>query len=161
MPFFGRIFLILCATAYLLEPAPAAQAAKSTGGLALNCATNRVGQYEKIEFTIGTGPGDGNPFAPADVDVTLQLTTPAGKRINLPAFWYQPYERRRFNAGERGRDWFYPTGKAGWKARFAPSETGAYQAVATLKAPDQTSTSPTVRFQCIPSSRKGFLRVSR
>ncbi|MEI6502714.1 MAG: hypothetical protein WCP21_17030, partial [Armatimonadota bacterium] len=34
-----------------------------------------------------------NPFNPAEVDLTLAITTPSGKSLRQPAFWYQSYDR--------------------------------------------------------------------
>ncbi|HEY3323475.1 MAG TPA: DUF5060 domain-containing protein [Planctomycetota bacterium] len=138
----------------------------------------KVGRFEKIEFSIKTDAPAGNPFDPADVDVSLEIKTPSGKTLKLPAFWMQPYERREAN----GREWMYPSVVAGFRARFAPAEVGTYSCKAIRKdksgvAPASvpagkesvptagkdvgaTCSSKEVSFEAVNSARKGYLRVS-
>ncbi len=128
----------------------------------LQADRNQVGRYEKIEFTVLWDREYQDPFDPQEVDIHLRIQTPSGRRIVLPAFWYQPFERRIFPE-QRGRvDWFYPRGKPRWCARFAPSEVGEYAAVAcvTDRHGEVHSETP-VRFHSIASKRRGFLRQAR
>ena len=121
----------------------------------------RVGKYEKLEILIKTDTTYDNPFNPDQVDLTVTLKAPDKKQITIPAFYCQDYERRKFD-GRRGRaNWYYPTGHGSWKARFAPIQTGTYSAAATLKDKNGTSQSDTIKFDCTPSSIKGFIRAGR
>jgi len=138
----------------------AASAAETRHGITLECATDRVGKYQKIEFTLGVSSSYTNPFNPDEVDVTVRFTTPEGQLLRIPAFWYQPYERRRLTSDNRTRDWLYPSGPPIWKARFAPNEIGPYEAVAILKDSEGTSVSRRFAFECVRSPSKGFVRVS-
>lgn len=139
---------------------PIAQS-RAAEAITLQVAPAKVGRYEKIEFTIGLGGRYANPFDPDEVDVSLEITAPGGKRLVLPAFWCQPYERRVINRGGRKTDWLYPTGPPGWKARFAAMEIGTHTAVARLKDRKRTARSAPVRFEAAASNSKGFVRVSR
>lgn len=141
---FGSL-VVLCQTA-------SAQPAVELQGL-----TNRVGKYQTIEFRIQVSESYADPFNPEEVDLSLQVTTPSGQRLIVPAFWCQDYERRRTG----NRDWLYPAGMPGWKARFAPMETGRFQAAAFLKTPRGIITSAPVTFESVPSTSPGYLRVSR
>ncbi len=120
----------------------------------------RVGKYEKVEFVIEVGRTFPNPFDPAEVEVDLEIKTPSGKTVVLPAFWYQPYERE---AGGRGRkeDWLYPSGAAHFRARYAPSETGAHSCRARRKDKTGTARSKSVSFEAVASTHKGYVRVSK
>jgi hypothetical protein len=129
--------------------------------LGLQCAAADVKRYEKIEFRLPVAGSYSNPFDPEEVDVSVQVTTASGQRLNLPAFYCQEYERRRLGPVGRERDWLYPHGLAVWKARFTPMEIGTHEAVAVLKDGHGTVTSAPCRFECIPSNGKGFVRVSR
>ncbi len=125
----------------------------------LQCSTPRAGKYERVEFRL-QGVGEyANPFDPEEVDLSLQLTTPRGQRLSLPAFYCQEYERGRVGQG-RQRDWLYPVGRPGWRARFAPAEVGAYQATAILKDRHGSVSSVPVSFECVASAGKGFVRIS-
>ncbi len=128
--------------------------------ITLQALTNQVGTYQKLEFEIGTSRAYANPFNPDEVQVDLQVTAPGGKALTIPAFWSQAYERRRMAEDGRGRDWLYPMGLPGWKARFAPMERGTYRAKAVLKERTGTSTSREISFKALPSHNAGFVRVS-
>jgi hypothetical protein len=125
--------------------------------LELQCLTNQVGKNHTIEFRIQASGNYTNAFDPQEVDLSVQFTSSSGQRLSVPAFWCQGYERRRVSS----RDWLYPAGMPGWKARFAPMETGTYQAVTLLNTQTGTVSSAPITFECVPSTSKGFLRVSR
>jgi hypothetical protein len=120
-----------------------------------------VGRFEKIEFRLAPAAEYLNPFNPDEVDLTLQVTTPAGRTLTVPAFYCQEYERRRVGQPGQERDWIYPRGRPVWKVRFAPMEVGLHSAVAVLKDRVGAVTSAPCTFKCLPSDRKGFVRVSR
>ncbi len=127
----------------------------------LRPAAASMGRFQVLEFQI-VAPGDyTNPFDPDEVDLTVQITPPHGAAITLPAFWSQPYARQRLTRDGRVQDWMYPTGQPGWQARFAPMETGRYQAVAVLRDHTGTVSSSPVSFEATPSANHGFLRASR
>lgn len=115
---------------------------------------------QKVEFTVHVARTYRNPFDPAEVDLSVEFLAPSGKRLRVPAFFAQPFERRRIEAGRAGRDWIYPAGHPGWKARFTPLEPGDYQAVAHLRDARGETVSPAVRFRCQQAAGKGFLRAA-
>jgi hypothetical protein len=119
-----------------------------------------VGRFEKIEFVIEGVP---EPSHHAEESrLYLEVMLPSGNRVQVPAFWYQPYERRTFPGQRQRTDWFYPIGEPRWLARFAPWELGVHQAkVRWEKSAVGTVDSPLVQFECTPSQRRGFLRQSR
>ena len=129
--------------------------------ITLKAAQAKVARYEKVEFTIAVDGRYANPFDPDEVDVSLEITTPGGDRLVLPAFWWQPYERRVVDHRGRKVDWLYPAGLPRWKARFAPMETGTHVAAARLKDRKRTARSTPVRFEATASNSKGFVRASR
>jgi hypothetical protein len=71
----------------------------------------------------------------------------------------QGYERQVFQRGGK-KDWLYPQGAAGWRARFAPTAVGRYEAIAKLKDAKREVRSPAVTFQCVESTEPGFLQAS-
>jgi len=129
--------------------------------LGIEIPKKKLGQYEKLDMEIHVDGRYDDPFDPGVVDLVVLLKTPGGKRVMLPAFHCQPYERRKLDQGRNRANWYYPVGRGTWKARFAPMQTGTYSARARLK--DQTGTiqSNRIRFDCVRSSSKGFLRTSR
>ncbi|MHC4111677.1 MAG: DUF5060 domain-containing protein [Planctomycetota bacterium] len=136
-------------------------AQESIGQLEIQLLTKKVGKYEKLEILIKTDACYDNPFDPDQVDLTVTLKTPEGKTISLPAFYCQDYKRRKFDRQRGKANWYYPLGQGSWKARFAPSQTGTYSATATLRDKNGTTDSQTIKFDCTPSSKKGFIRACR
>lgn len=129
-------------------------------GIDLRAETPSVPRYGLVEFALAMDPCPGNPFDPEQVDVSLEITTPAGKRLRLPCFYAQEYERGRPNAPEERRDWLYPDGEARWQARFAPLEVGTHRCRAVRRCGGETAESPEMTFECTPAESRGFLRVS-
>lgn len=129
--------------------------------LELGSATLQVGRYECLEMEIDLEESYENPFDPAEVDLRVVFESPSGKRLAVPAFSYQPYERRRLTRGGRPADWYYPVGLPCWKVRFAPAEEGQYVAVAELKDRQGEVRSAPIRFRANGSENPGFLRIAR
>lgn len=127
----------------------------------IKVSKQQVGLYEKLQMVIHVDGRYDNPFDPDVVDVMVILKTPDDERITLPAFYCQDYERRKLNQGRNRMDWYYPVGPGTWKVRFAPMQTGTYFATVKLKDRTGTNESGSVRFECVRSSSKGFLRASR
>ena len=150
--------LVWSAVFSLLLVAPAA-ASWGDDGLRLQSPATEIGQYQRIDFELAVPWTYRNPFDPHEVDVTLEIRTPDGKLLVLPAFWMQGYERQVLERGGR-KDWLYPQGSAGWRARFAPTAVGRYEAVAKLKDANREVRSPAVTFQCVESTNPGFLQAS-
>ncbi len=140
-------------------PAVTVYAEPDSNEIRIEIPSVEVGKYEKLELLIEVDRQYDNPFDPCEVDLVVVLNKPDGAEMTLPAFYYQDYERRKLNQVRSRSDWFYPVGNGTWKARFAPMQMGTY--VATARLTDKTGTiqSDRVRFDCVPSSNKGFLRI--
>ncbi|MGQ9592040.1 MAG: hypothetical protein ACUVYA_17300, partial [Planctomycetota bacterium] len=120
----------------------------------------RAGRFETVEFSLGWEKTHANPFDPEEIDVTLEVEGPGGTTVFVPAFFFQDYERKRVERGGRPADWIYPRGLPGWRARFAPVEVGPHAARARARDRDGERISARVRFECVPSERKGYVRAS-
>jgi hypothetical protein len=141
-------------------PAVTVCAERDSDAIRIETPKVEAGRYEKLELLIDVGRLYDNPFDPAEVDLVVELNTPGGGQLTLPAFYCQNYERRKLNQGRGRSNWFYPVGNGTWKARFAPMQTGTYIATARLKDKTGTIQSQSIRFDCISSVGKGFLRIS-
>jgi hypothetical protein len=119
-----------------------------------------VGRYERLEFEIAAPTDYANPFDPGEVTLDLAVTDPKGLRFSFPAFIYQPFERRGLPESGGSVTWWYPAGAVRWAARFAPTELGQYQVRAVLTDQRGVARSEVVAFECVPSDRRGYLRVS-
>ncbi|MGQ9573971.1 MAG: DUF5060 domain-containing protein [Thermoguttaceae bacterium] len=142
---------------------PEGACAKEAQVAQLTASAAKLGRYEKIELALIL-PQDRqyrNPFDPDEVEVWVELSTPSKAALRLPAFWYQDYQRRKIAKGGKQADWIYPVGEPGWRARFAPWETGTYTAVGAWKDRGGTGRTDPLRFEVAPSRREGFVRISK
>lgn len=120
-----------------------------------------IGLYDTVTLRIDFDRRFKNPFDPSQADVTVQLLTPSGETLTVPAFYDQPYELRTILQGNRNTDWIYPAGDAQWRVRFAPRQTGLYTATAVLNEPMRSSRSQPVTFVVEESRNRGFIQVSQ
>ena len=123
-------------------------------------SAKQVKRYEKIEFSLHVATVGEDPYDPDEIAADIELTAPSGKRITLPAFYYQQYERQRREQGRNKSEWMYPVGNPVWKARFTPTEVGSYSCVAGLRDRAGTVRSAAVTFESLPFGDRGFVRVS-
>lgn len=143
----------------LLVTIPAGKCA-TQDSVALAARQQQIGTYEKLDLDIQVGRTYSNPFDPCEVEVNVLLTSPGGRTLVLPAFFGQDYERQEVPQGGKTTVWYYPRGTGSWKARFAPTEVGAYTARASVRDRRGETSSAPVTFTCTASTRKGFLRTS-
>jgi hypothetical protein len=137
-------------------------AAASASAMALTIDGNdRVGRHEKIEFKLQVQRIFANPYDPDEAEVNVEFTSPSGKKLIVPAFFHQPYEFQLVPRQGRPTEWLYPSGPAGWRARFAPDETGRYSAAAVLRQGRGEVRSSSVSFEAVPSPSRGYVRVSK
>ncbi|MCM8815636.1 MAG: DUF5060 domain-containing protein [Candidatus Omnitrophica bacterium] len=117
--------------------------------------------YEKFEITFQTPIYFSNPFDPDCVAIDCHFTSPSGKQVIMPAFFYQDFYFE--GPGINGRDNLKPQGYPEWKIRFSPTETGVYKykIVASLNGGEETISTQTMSFKAIASSKKGFVRASQ
>ena len=107
-------------------------------------------QYEKIELALYEKElkiaSNGNPYDYNYLKVIAEITSPSGKVINMPAFWYQDYSLV-FNTSSttqpqgisgvastskdepQGLETIGPIGDPHYRVRFTPTEAGTYKVV--------------------------------
>jgi hypothetical protein len=138
-----------------LLAAPAAVAR----GVTLVSEQGRVGKHQRLDLVVELDRVYDNPFDPCEVQLDICITDPDGQALALPAFFGQDYERRDLAQGNKTRAWYYPVGTGSWKARLAPMAVGLYTAWASVTDQDGQRRSEVVRFACVPSDSRGFLRA--
>jgi len=106
-----------------------------------------VERYGMLELDLQTDLPVSNPYDPGEIDLRVQFTSPSGKVLEAGAFWYQGYDQETRQAA----------GRPGWQARFTPTETGLWTAVAC--APALGLYSQAITFEVIPSTKPGFIRI--
>jgi hypothetical protein len=112
-----------------------------------------VGRYDKFELTFTLSRTYENPFDPCVVDITAAFAQPDGNAVTVPAFFYQDYQY----LGGRYTNGCDPC----WKVRFAPSQAGEHSvsSITVVDANGVTVIDPHATFTCIPSDRKGIIRI--
>lgn len=123
-------------------------------------SAKQVERCKKVELSIRAETACDNPYDPGEIDVRLELVSPGGKKIVVPAFYFQQYERKQVGKGKEQKEWLYPVDMPFWKARFAPTEVGVYTGLVCLKDRAGEARSAPLRLECLPGPDKGFIRVS-
>ncbi|MBC7328956.1 DUF5060 domain-containing protein [bacterium] len=135
-------------------------ASEERGKFIISVSPKIVGCYERVDIDINLNASFSNPFDPEEADISIELKTPKGKTIIIPAFYYQPYERKTLEQDGRKLDWIYPIAPPHWKARFTPKEAGRYQCTAVLKTKNRVLRSNTESFTVKPRKHHGFVTIS-
>jgi hypothetical protein len=148
--------VIAWALAGVLAGAAGCRGAGPAPGPRAELSAPAVAQYEKVEITFEAPARYANPFDPAEVDVEGVFTTPSGRAIRVPGFYYQGYARS-LPANE---EVLTAEGKGIFKVRFAWGEVGAYRYRVTLQDRMAAREVASGRFQVRAGPRKGFVRRS-
>lgn len=85
--------------------------------------STRVAQWERLDLMLPLAVDPGNPFDPNEVQVDVELTTPRGASVVIPAFVGRAFERSLVN----NREILAPAGAMQWQARFTPTEVGIWR----------------------------------
>ncbi len=116
--------------------------------------------YYDASDTPANDPGRNSPYGVDGITIDAVFTSPSGKTIRVPAFYYQDYTRGgSYSSGAT----MTPTNNYMWKVRFAPSETGTYTYYISIQDKNGTTRYPTTGFlnmNSTESNAKGFIRVS-
>jgi hypothetical protein len=130
---------------------------------------DQIPRYEKLEISFQVSTQAANMQLPFDAVPPPGLAAGIGISVDAlisPDNWHTIYKQPAFYFQEfddqikSGSEWYYPTGKYYWKVRFSPNQTGSWQY--KIRAQDAGGVSETAPqgFSVVPSSNKGFLRVS-
>ncbi len=114
-------------------------------------------QFRWTEFEVELQATYSSPFGEREIDVRGEFSAPSGKKITLPAFFFQDFRRALVN----GRERLEPNGTPTWRLRFCPTEPGRHtlRVFARDSSGKQASAAP-LTFNVSPSEEPGFVRVS-
>ena len=85
-------------------------------------------QWQKAEYRLQGVPAVANPFDPDMIRVDVQILSPAGVYLTVPAFWYEPFTRAEVN----GVEVVTSAGPPEWRFRFTPTVAGTYRILVTV-----------------------------
>ncbi len=122
------------------------------------CSRNQMAAYMARAF--GKGGADLNVFDPEQIAMDAIFTAPSGECIEVPGFYYRPYQRLRFAAGESEWEVVQATGGGVFKVRFAWAEVGDYSYEVVATSETESRSLGTGTFAVAPSDKPGYLRIS-
>ncbi|MGE5647464.1 MAG: DUF5060 domain-containing protein [Acidobacteriota bacterium] len=113
-------------------------------------------QYEKIEIAYAPERAPENPFDPNVAAVDAEITTPSGKLVRVPGFWFQGYRRELRGSDEA----LTAEGKPEWRVRFSSGEVGRHRVVLVVKDGAALRRSVAQSFEVTQGPSGGPLRIS-
>ncbi len=118
-------------------------------------------RYETLEVGVDLDAAYDNPFDPDQIAVDAEIVSPSGKRMTLPGFFTQEFERvKEDGRAERLRK----VGDPYFAVRFTPTETGTYRYRIVVTGHDETGKKGQVasdwfQLRVLPNPKhKGFVR---
>ncbi|WP_161881307.1 DUF5060 domain-containing protein [Deinococcus alpinitundrae] len=127
----------------------AAQTNAAPTRLSLSAPTAAARTFQPLELSLTTDGTFANPYNPAQAELNVRFTSPAGKTVTVPAFWYQDFDRATLE----------PKGSAGWRVRFTPTSAGLWTASASFANPGPRSVP--LGFKVVASDAPGFVRIDK
>jgi hypothetical protein len=94
--------------------------------LELKWATAKPETFERVEIVVRGVPAATNPFDPESITLDLDVTSPSGKRLQVPGFFHRDFERKL----EENREVLTPQSEGGWRIRWLPLEPGRHTLIA-------------------------------
>ena len=141
---------------YLMKPVSyASKQPLRIGKIVLPTPTVPTCQRLEVALDI-TGTWD-TPFDADQVSVDAHVTTPSGREMVVPAFYWQDYELLR----EDEDSWLEGKGEPSWKVRLAATEVGKHTMHIVARDRSGEVRSDPVAFTATDSGDLGYIRVSR
>lgn len=129
--------------------------------LAVNISGSLPGQtglFDLISIPLDLQATYSNPFSPKQINVQAILETPSGKMEEIAAFFQQDFTPIEIGEEE---EILLPRKGNPWQLNYRPRETGKFKLQIIAQDCTGIAKSDVYAFEVIPSSRKGFLKVSK
>ncbi len=124
---------------------------------AVKLLTPHPAQWRRAEFRIDLQATFDSPFDQDEIAVDGIFTTPGGRKMTVPAFFYQRFERE-INGD---RVFLHEGAPPQWRVRFTPVAAGTYTVRIRARDRSGTVTSKPVTFTAAPGAGHGFLHVAK
>lgn len=129
--------------------------AQATKFLKVDFQPDSVAILTKFEIAFDVDRTYDNPFNPTEVSMDAVFTTPSGRNVKVPAFWFQEFRRTLAGNDEQ----LSAAAKAGWRVRFAADEIGTHSFYLMVLDENSANQSDVFQFTVTPSTNRGFIRV--
>lgn len=121
-------------------------------------ALGTIAQWSRFEASWSPEVAPANPFDPEEIDVRAEFVRAAGGRaVEVPAFWYQGFERALIGTREQ----LTPVGEPHFLVRFTPTRAGPWRWRWVIRRDGTTERLPWSSLDVTRARDPGFLRVSR
>lgn len=118
----------------------------------INPVSSSVGKFQKFEALVSLSANFTNPYDYDQVALSGVFVAPSGKQDTVDGFYMQDFSLNTSTGN------LSPTGLAGFRIRFAPTEIGTWNFSLKVKTPAGESTAFTGMFDCVDSNNPGFVR---
>ncbi|MHC4872958.1 MAG: hypothetical protein ACYTFY_14035, partial [Planctomycetota bacterium] len=118
---------------------------------------NPLKRGERFELAFDLANVTGNPYDCRGLGLNLEITPPAGKKINIYPFLYQNFSERI----SRGSEIITPKGPKHFRVRFRPRNKGTHKYQLKIKNDKSSITLAEGSFEVLKGKAPDFLRVSR
>ena len=117
--------------------------------------------WQCAEFRVDHAPVATNCFDPDLIRLDATFTSPSGRSLTIPAFWYQDFSRALTN----GAEVLTPVGTPQWRIRFTPTESGDYTLSLNIETNGVAAGKPVTALISTfplptPSGQHGYVRVA-
>lgn len=157
-----RLSIALWGVAMLLTAGAVGAQGPPMVGAHLLTAVNR--QYQKIEIGWRPETAPANPFDPNAVMLDASVVFPSGRKMVVPGFWFQDYERSLQDPqvpGQGAVEVLRVVGQPEWRVRFASGEVGVHQVTLILRSGATTRQSAPIAVRVAAGNDGGFVRASQ
>jgi hypothetical protein len=121
-------------------------------------APSTLAQWGRFEAGYSPAVPPQNPFDPGEIDVRAEFVRAAGGRaIEVPAFWYQGFQRALVG----NREQLTLVGEPHFLVRFTPTRAGPWRWRWVIRRGGSTERLPWSSFTATRARGPGFLRLSR
>ncbi len=90
-------------------------------------STKSLRCYETLEVKVDLDATYDNPFDPEQISIEAEIVSPSGKRLLVPGFFAQDFERVTKAMGQGAREVLRKVGEPYFAVRFTPTEVGIYR----------------------------------
>jgi hypothetical protein len=116
--------------------------------------------WQRAEFRVDHVPVATNCFDPDLLRLDATFTSPSGRSLTIPAFWYQDFSRALTN----GAEVLTPVGTPQWRIRFTPAESGDYTLSLNIETNGVVAGKPTTTHFNVsvarPMGQYGYVRIA-
>ncbi len=116
--------------------------------------------WKRVDLRIDLRATFETPFDSDQIQVDALLTTPSGKKMTVPAFFDQPFERHVWGGGRFSEEVMVEAGPPEWRVRLMPSEPGEHRVVIRVRDRTGSVESQPVVFTARAAPGPGYIRVS-